>query len=653
MAYSVEPIDVTKPAKERVIDPRYKKQNQDSPFSWWLAQNDNDLCAQVLSTTGYLERTNKQRIRQASVFTRLYNGKPLYNFLSSNSTLDTSNQLPIGRPTANVTYSCIDTLHSRITQDRPQPVFQTDAGSYKEQRMADQANQFIQGEFYRTKYYNKSALMARDGFILGDGLIKIFPQEDKVCAERVIETEILTDYNDAYYGDPKQLIQKKLIDRGVFLQLFPDKADMILSATHGNVDSTPRSAETVSDQFIISEAWHLPSAKGAKDGRHVIACSAGIILDEVWRRDKFPFVRMGFNPGVVGINSQGLAEILFPTQMELYRTLIVASQGIELMSVPRVLVEEMSAILETAFNNRIGSIIKYRNTPPEFVSAQANHPEVYQYIQWLITNAYQISGISALSAGGEKPAGLNSGEAIREYDGVQDTRFSALSKRYQDTFTDASHHFIDVATEIVEKTGKYTTVYPGKDGLHEVDFKSIGLLKDTYVIQLSEESSLPKDPAGRQAKLSEMLAANEISLQEFRRMSSNPDLKQSDQLANALENRILYCLDQIIEDGKKGYIPPDRFMLDPTNMATTLAVQTINKYAVTDLEESKMNLLRQWFTQVQSIQAQVAQEQANQQMQQAQAAQAQAAQAQAAQGQGQIPVQPPQPSVAPTSNVQV
>ncbi len=638
MSYTVAPLDVT--GKERVVDPRSKKaSNAPTAFKWWLADGEKDLASQLLSTTEYLKRTNQNRIRQASIFTRLFNGKPLYNFLASSATLDSSSQLPIGRPTANVCYSCIDTLTSRISQDEPAPTFLTKGGNFKQRKLSREANQFIHGEFYRTKAYDRGALMFRDGAILGDGLGKVFARNEKICLERTLETELLVDYNDAYYGSPQQLIQLKLVDRGVFLELFPDHEDLISSATHGNVDNTPRSTETVADQFVIAEGWHLRSGEGALDGRHVIACSAGVILDEVWEKDRFPFVKFGYNPGPVGWFSQGLTEILMPTQMELYRQLIVGSQNFELMGVPRVLVEEMSKILETSFNNRIGSIIKYRNTAPEFVNAQANNPEWFPFVQWLIQNAYQMSGVSALSASGAKPAGLNSGESIREYDRVQDDRFAAIRKRYQNIYPDMAELYIDTAKDIVESSGKsYKTLYAGQDGLHQIDFKSIGLLKDTYVIQCYEQSSLPEDPAGRQAKLSEMLAAGEISQQEFRRLSRFPDLEQSDQLAVALEERILSNLDAIVDDGIDGYRAPDNFILDPTDLATTLTVNYINKYIVTDIEEEKLDLLRTYFTQIQDLKQQ-----------------AMPPQPQQAPGgeQAQLAVQPPAPSIAPTSNVQV
>lgn len=635
---SREPIDEKKVTKEIVVKTKNKKVDEtNQSFKWWLAQTDDELCKQLLSTTSYLKKTNQTRIRQASIYTRLFSGKPLYNYLANVGSMDNSQQLPIGRPTANVCYSCTDTLVSRVSQDRPRPVFLTNEGHYKERHLSQTMNDFIMGEFYRLKAYDLGAFALRDACVIGDGFVKVFRKEDKVCLERVLSTEILSDYNDAYYGNPRSRIQMKLVDRGEMLGLLPKKADMILKAQHGNVDNTPLSTETVSDQFIVSEGWRLPSGKDTDDGRHVIACSAGILLDEPWKKQGFPFVKIGYNPNIVGDFSQGLIEILMPTQMEIYKMLIIASQAIELMGVPRVLIDEFSSILETAFNNNIGSIIKYKNIPPQFINAESNPPEIYEWIKWLIENAFQMSGISAMAAASQKPAGLNSGEAIRSFDDLQTDRFAALQRRYQNFYTDLSYLIIDEASEIAKDTGEYLTVYPNKDGTREVDLPEAVVLRDTYVIQCFEESSLPKDPAGRQAKLSEMLAAGEIDKQEFRRLSAFPDLQQSDSLAVAREERILKNLDDIVEKGKRGYEPPDVFILDETDMATRISVSYINKYAVTDIEESKMQLLRDYFTQVQVLKAQAAPP----------------PMAQPQQNQPALPVAPPAQSIAPTSNVQV
>jgi len=641
MNWKVEPIEVVKP-KDKIVDPRDKKTKtkENNYYQWWLAKDEKELCAQLLSTTAFLKNFHSARIRQASLYSRLFSGKPLYNYLASTSTLDNSSQMPMGRPTANVVYSCIDTLTSLVTQDKPRPVFLTDAGHYKERKISKEMNSFIMGEFYRTKAYELGSEAFRDCAMLGNGLIKIIKKDDKVELERTLETELLVDFNDGYYRNPRALIHTKLCDRGILADMMPKEEDKIMSSQGGTVDNSPQSTDTISDQIIVSEGWHLPSGKKAKDGRHVIVCSEGVLLDEPWTKDYFPFEKIDYNQNTVGWFSQGMAEILFPCQMEIYKMLIIASQAIEMFGVPRIIISELSKVLETSFNNNVGSIIKVKTMAesPQFINATSNNQEIYDYIKWLIETAYQISGVSAMSAAAKKSEGLNSGEAIRESNDLQTARFAALEKRYQNFYNGLAYKMIDAAAEIAEETGKYLTVYPSKDGTREVELpKCVGMLKDTHVIQCFDESSLPRDPAGRQAKLSEMLAAGEIDKQEFRRMSNFPDLEQSDQLAVALEERILHDLDAIIEDGEKGYSPPDAFILDPTDLATTLTVQTINKYKVTDLEEEKMALLHDYFSAVQVLK-QKSMPPPPQPM---------------APTQGQLAVQPPQASVAPTSNVQV
>ena len=80
----------------------------------------------------------------------------------------------------------------------------------------------------------------------------------------------------------------------------------------------------------------------------------------------------------------------------------------------------------------------------------------------------------------------------------------------------------------------------------------------------------------------------------------NPlDTEQIDKLANASEERIFKILDDIVEEGK--YTPPDVFMELP--LAEQLTVQYYNLYMAAKLEESKAQMLRDFFTQIQAIKA--------------------------------------------------
>lgn len=579
-----------------------KSQLPISSYQWWFAQNDHDLCEQTISTANYLQKTQQYRIKGASIFSRIYSGKGLMNYALNSKILDTSNQLPVRRPTMNVTQSCIDTLVSRVTQNNPKPIFLTDNGDYRERTLSKQLNSFIGGEFYRCKAYSLGEAALRDGCIFGDGLIKVLEKNNKVALERRLSTEIFADKDDSWYGDPRQLVEFQLSDRNVLQALYPDARLNIQKANKAFVDGSGESQETVSDRVIVIEAWHLPSCEGADDGRHVIVCSAGVVLDEKWEKQYFPFVKIGYNPHAVGWFSQGLVEMGMGTQLGIDTLLRTISESINLMGVPVIWIDELSKIVETSFNNKVGTIGKYRGTPPTYMTPNCVAPEMYAQLKWLIESYYQMAGISALSAASQKPAGLNSGEAQRVYLDTQDVRFASLEKRYENFYIDLAYMMIDKAKDIAEREGKYSTVYPNKDGTREIDLPKAGILKDTYVIKCYDTSSLPSDPAGRQAKLSEMLASQEITLEEFRSLSSFPDLEQSDKLDNSLRNRILCILDKIVEEGD--YTPPDPFLLDPSNLAMTLAVKYVNMYSEASPQEGRMQLLRDFITQVQELQQQ-------------------------------------------------
>lgn len=573
-------------------------------YQWWLATNDEDLCQQTISTANYLQKTQQYRIKGASIFSRIYSGKGLMNYALNSKVLDTSNQLPVRRPTMNVTQSCVDTLVSRLTQSRPRPVFLTENGNYKERNLAKSLNQFVAGELYRAKAYDLGEYALRDACTFGDGFIKVFEKNKRVALERTLGTELFADKDDSWYGNPRQLVQFKLSDRNVLAAMFPDAKLDIAKANKAYVDGSGESSETVSDQIIVVEAWHLPSSEDSDDGRHVIVCSAGKILDEPWEKDFFPFVKLAYNPHSVGWFSQGLVEMLMGTQFGIDTILRTISEAMNLVGVPRVFIDELSKVLETSLNNNVGTIVKYRGTKPSYEVAPCMPVECYEHLQRLITYAYQISGISQLSAAAQKPAGLNSGEAIRRYDDLQSDRFASLAKRYDNFYVDLSYQIIDLAKDIADREGSYSTVYPNKDGTREVDLPKAAILKDSYIIQCYDESSLPRDPAGRYARLSEMLASGEITLQEFRRLSGFPDLEQSDKLANALEERILKILDDIVENGKKPSLDP--FLLDPTDLAISRAVNYINVYATAKLEESKMQMLRDFIVDINTLKTQAA-----------------------------------------------
>jgi hypothetical protein len=568
-----------------------------SPF--WEEKNSDKACALALTSAAYLKEGQAYRYRQAAVYARLYGNQSLYSFAGNNiSKMDQTYGLPQERPTFNLIQSVTDTLVSRISQSRPQPVFLTDNSDYKQRNLAKKLNNFIVGEFFNTKAYELATICLRDALVEGTGVIHVYETPDnRVGLERVLLTELLVDPNEAMYGEPRQLYRIKLVDREVLLANFPDKKDKIALAAKAYPDNSADSSKSVSDLVMVVEAWHLRSGKKIKDGRHMLCISSGALIDEEYTKDRFPFSFLHYAPRLLGFWSQGVAEQLMGTQMELNSILFTISKAIKLVGVPVVWMEEGSKISSTSFNNNIGTIGKYRGNLPTYMTPAPNHEQLYAERDKLIAYGYQQSGVSALQASSQKPQGLDSGEAIRTYDDISTDRFASLSRRYDNLFIDLTYQIVDLAKDIAQEQGKYSTVYPNKNGTKEIDLPKAAMIEDAFIVQCFTQSSLPKDPAGRLAKVTEMVQSGMITLQEGRRLLDYPDLEQIEKLANAGEERIFSILDDIIDNGR--YTPPDPFI--DIQLATTLTTQYINLYAPAKLEESKMQKLRDFFSQLQAL----------------------------------------------------
>jgi len=570
-------------------------------YDWWEESNGDKSANLMLTTAAYLKESQAYRYRQTAVYARLYGNKSLYSFAGNNiSKMDQTMGLPQERPTFNLIQSVTDTLVSRITQSRPMPVFLTDNSDYKQRSLAKKLNNFIQGEFYHCNTYDLASKIFRDALVTGTGIIHVYEdQEKRVAMERVLLTELLVDMNEGTYGesDLRQLYRMKLVDRKVLMAAFPKFKTKLEMAARSTVDNSSDSNRTVSDLVMVVEGWHLPSGPKARDGRHILACSSGYLVDEEYTKPKFPFTFINYSDQLLGFWGQGIAEQLMGTQMELNSLLYTISRAIKLVGVPRVFQEDGSKVVAAHHNNEVGVIVKYRGVKPSYEVAPSNAPELYAERDKLIQYGYQQSGVSALQATSQKPQGLDSGEAIRSYDDISTDRFASLSRRYDNLFVKLAYQVIDLAKDICERDGEYSTVYPNKNSTKEINLEKADLVNDSFIIQCYTQSALPKDPAGRLQKVTEMVQSGMISLQEGRRLLDYPDLEQVEKLANAGEERIFQILDDIIEEGK--YTPPDPFM--DLNLATQLVTQYINLYGQAKLEEEKAQMLRDFFIQIQAI----------------------------------------------------
>jgi len=571
-----------------------------SGVRWWLA-DEKLLPGAVMSQVNAIINADRGRIDSYNTYAKLYgtwtptfwNGYQLANS---------------GRPSApmrerltyNIVQSCIDTLTARISQNKPKPMFLTEAGDSKLQRKAKKLDSFCYGLFYENKIYQMGPKAFRDGAIFGEGIIHPYEESGKIKYERVLPYELLADYLESHYGpeSTKSLFRIKNIDRTELMENWPDKArDIAQMSSTSTFIST--SARSVSDTVTVVEAWRLPV--GDQPGRHVIVTENSILCNEDYENDFFPFAIYRHNPRVYGFFSQGMAEQLVPTQVEINRTLISIQRSLYLGGTHKIFVKAGSKVVKSHFDNMIGTIMEYAgDTAPQYIVPQLVQPEIYQHLSNMKMSGYELVGVNQLSSAGLKPLGVDSGKALRAVDDIQVQRFQTVAQAYEQFFVDLAKITIAVAKKAYEENGKLTVKVPGKRFIETIDWREVDMEDDEFQLQIYPVSKLPNDPEGRLATIQEMMQAGLIDPQAGRRLLDYPDLEAEENLANATLDYLHRILDEIVEDGK--LTPAEPF--DDLVPARKLALEYYAAGKLNNLGEEKLSLLRQFMTQIDVLQAQ-------------------------------------------------
>lgn len=565
---------------------------------WWKLPKE-EIPGSLGAVVQTLQMAQTQMDTQRQISARLYGNVPLFGIHGMSYSKLAVNPTIRDRVTFNLVQSCIDTVAAKIAKNKPSPLFLTEKGDYKLRRKAQKLNQFMDGLFYINGMRRLAPLVFRDACVNDTGCLHVFNKYNQVCYERVMNGELLVDEQEAMYGDPRQIHRLKMIDRLVLADAFPSKSKIIMANTEA-IDSQMATRPHVSDQVVVCESWRLPSGPEATDGKHVIAIDNGVLNEKTdWEHDFFPFAFFRWSDRMYGFWGQSLAEQLQNLQLELNKALWCKQRSLHLMGSFKILIENGSKIVKEHMNNDIGSIVNYTGTPPQYVTPSATNMDVDNWIEMLVRRGFEQSGISMLSATAQKPAGLDSGKALREYNDIETERFMLVGQAYEQFHLDVAKLSVYVARDIVESEGGYKLAVPGRKFIESIDWKEVDLKDDQFTLQTFPISSLPKDPEGRLATINEYIQAGFIDQRQGRRLLNFPDLDQAEGLANAAEERVLQILDRIVDDGL--FTAPDQFM--DLELGRRLALEYYNQYANENLEPERLELIVNFMTQIDDLQA--------------------------------------------------
>ena len=573
--------------------------------SRWFLSSKNDIYQDVFAYINHLNNTQSYRstdnLRHAKLYGN-YNimGLDAYSYSRVESSANVNHKV-----TLNVVQSLIDTVVSKITKNKPKPTFLTSGGNWTLQTKAKKLTKFIDGTFANTDFYAKAEMAFLDASIFGTGCIKIFEQDGNISCERVFIEEIKVDDIEAYYSKPRQIHQQKLLHKDVLKQMFPQHEMIIEQASDSMDEYSTSAAESGRGHMLrVIESWHLPSSITAKDGKHTITISNKTLLDEEYIKDYFPFVFFRWGKRPVGFFGQGLAEQLQGLQLEINKILRTIQVSMHLVSIPKLLVEASSKIVTSHLNNKIGGIIKYAGTAPQYAPLGGIPAELFTHLDRLYNRAYEISGISQLSAQSLKPSGLDSGKALREYNDIESERFLSIGKDYEKAFMDASKIMIDMARDLYNKNSDYSVNVKGRKFIETIKWSDVDMKEDQYMMDVFPTNALSSTPSGRLQDVQELISAGFIGKEEGMKLLDFPDLEGTLNMINADATNLEKIIENMIEKGD--YTSPEPYQ----NLENALrkTQQAYLMFKMQNAPESRLELLRRYMEDCQGLLMKASQE---------------------------------------------
>lgn len=558
--------------------------------AWWNVEEGSKY-------TAILDYVSTVEAQQADLFDRFVKLDSLYD--PNNSAGDVrrgSDQL--GLVTENVIASNIDTVAAVVAAVDVRARFMTDDGDWSTQRTAKGLELYTEGLCKLLNVGAACRMAFKMGAALkGTGLVKVFATEDdEIRVEHVLIDNIVVDEVECRHGgSPKQLHQRQTFDRDELVAMFPEYEDKIRAAQRGMSRDWRSWADyrpLENNEIVVIESWRLAFGKigGAshRPGRHTIVIDGCDLLDEEWHKPTFPFAVIRWSERANGWYGIGLAERIAGHQRALNKRNWQIDRQLDQLAVPTTYVSMADANLTTKTTNRLGTIAVIKGSPPVTIIPQAVSGETYKSRDDLKSSAYEESGVSRMAAQSVKPAGIDSGVAMREYRDQTTQRFAMQEKAFERLWLDVVVLVLDCCKDLSKAApviSKRTKFGARKIKWSDVDMQDV-------LIQIVAASTLSRTPAGRYQLALEWAQAGVISTDEWRRITEHPDLDRVLSLytqgIESIEKDI-----ETIEDGD--YVTPEPF----ANLQLAVRVSQMAYLRDRDLgaPEEVLESLRQYSTQ--------------------------------------------------------
>lgn len=562
--------------------------NSPTDARWWL-EPENKKHDRMLAVVKHIRSNQEYRKLNDLLHESLYGNTPSATYGRG----DVRKFAPTSRLSLNVCRNMVAAVTSKIAaKNKPKPTFLTEDGNYEQRVQAENLEKFVGGVFYESRVYQAVTQAFKDALIYGTGCLKTYTENGEVCVERVSPKEIVVDDAEGARGKPRNLYHRAYVDRLVLQSVWAsddEELSRLIEVCPRDADDIEAGYQNIADQVLVTEGWHL--GEGDAAGRHVIAIDGATLLDEEWDGE-FPFSFIRWSTDVEGFFGIGLIEELRGIQAEINKLLQQIQRGHNLIA-GHWLVQQGS-VLASQINNDLASIVKYTGNPPQYQTPAIIAPEVYSHLWQLYAKAFEISGVSQLNATGQKPAGLNSGEAQRVYQDVQTERFLEVGQAYEEFVVEASRQVIRAAKRI---GGGYRVRSVGKNSIEYISWSDVDLDDDAYVIRVYPTSLLPTTPAGKLSWAQDMMQSGVMPPEDVLDVVDFPDTEAYAKRRNAARRVIERNISHMLRTGEP--VSPEPF--DNHSLALRLVNEAYHEARLDGVPDDRLSLLRDYMALTQNF----------------------------------------------------
>jgi len=521
---------------------------------WW--QLPRDKTPDIPKTSG--ERTvhnmlfphvrsieeNQIEISQLNMLNaKLYSNRELQGIQWGTHFTRNARYRPATMISENIVSSVINTVTALIGKNWVKPTPVVKDADFAIQRTAEQLDRYLYGELRRLDAWPKLQRMFNDACWAQIGAVRIDidPGENEIFMERVNPDEIIVDQRECVSEcNPVQMHYRRVVNREVLRNKFPDFESQIRDAQ--GLDFRWTSFRTPGNEsLVVVESWKLPSPLHP-EGRHVIAIENATLLDEDYKRKVFPFIFFRWEELPSGFYGKPLAEDIAPFQLRMNEINRVIQRAQDLMSVPRIFVDQGSKMVKEQIDNEVGRVLLYRGKPPVVMNWTAMTPEIYAERERQRSAAFEYAGVSQLSAQAKLPANvrLDSSKALREFSVRENERFAVQSTRYERLIIELANHILRLSAILFKNGTDKAVSFVDRSLVQEIEWSQVKDMVENklYVFQIESSSLVNMTPAARQDTLNQWVNQGVISFEEHRALLKHPDLEDTLSLNAAGINNI-------------------------------------------------------------------------------------------------------------------